>query len=70
MAKTRQVLHFVDYGKEYKVVNEINCFDRPYRIYNIYNEIGKDGFIHSHKKLVERCDSLGECFRWFYLNVY
>ena len=69
MAKTRQVLKFCDQGKEYKVIKEIGVWDRPYKIYNLYRDLDQYGYPRNHKKLVARCDSLGECFKWFYLNL-
>ena len=67
MSKTRQVLHFVDFGKEYKVIKyygEVN----PYRIYHLYTDIGKNGFPVHHKKLMESYCSLEGCFYWFLQN--
>ena len=69
MAKTRQILKFCDYGKEYKVVKVIGDYDNPYRIYHIYRDYNQYHYITEHKKLVGQFSCLGECFKWFYLNV-
>ena len=67
MAKTKTVLHFCDFGKEYKVIKyygELN----PYRIYHLYRDIGKNGFPVDHKKLMEKYANLASCFYWFLNN--
>ena len=69
MAKTRQILKFCELGKEYRVIKEINVFDRPYKIYNMYRDWDEYGYPRDHKKLIARFDSLRECFKWFYMYL-
>ena len=64
MSKTRTILHFVDYGKEYKVIKYYGTTN-PYRIYHLYADIGVDGFRHEHQKLMEAYVDLRSCFYWF-----
>lgn len=65
MAKTKQVLHLVYFGHEYKVIKHYGVKGNPYRIYQLYCDIGNDGFPHSHKKCVEAYENLASCFYWF-----
>lgn len=67
MAKSRQVLHLVDQGKEYKVIRFYGVTN-PYRIYHLYRDIGADGFPHDHKRMVEAYGNLHSCFCWFIQN--
>lgn len=65
--KTKQVLHFIDFGKEYSVIKHYGKVN-PYRIYHHYQDIGKDGFPHKHKKMMDQYASLEGCFYWFIQN--
>lgn len=65
--KTRQVLHFVDLGKEYSVIKHYGKTN-PYRIYRHYSDIGPDGVMHDHRKQVETYANLESCFYWFLQN--
>lgn len=67
MAKTRQVLHFVDFGKEYMVVKHYGKIN-PYRIYHLYTDIGENGFPVHHRKCMEQYANLESCFYWFLEN--
>lgn len=67
--KTKQVMHFCNYGKEYCVIKRLSCTElNQYRIYHIYSDIGPDGRIHSHKKQVAAYADMGSCFYWFIQN--
>ena len=67
--KTRQVMHFCEYGKEYSVVRRMGCEDmNPYRIYRHYRDFGPDGYPHDHKKQVAAYADLRSCFCWFLQN--
>ena len=69
MAKARQVLSFCDMGKAYKVIKKLDLDDEtPYKIYHIYNDYGRDGYITEHRKLVAQFTTLNSCFYWFYQN--
>lgn len=64
MQKTKCVLHFVYFGKEYRVIRyygETNS----YRIYHYFNDYNKRGVITEHKKLMAKYDNLASCFCWF-----
>ena len=70
MAKTRQIFSYCDYGKQYKVIKQLNTFDRPYKIYHCYRDFdGRHDYPTSHKKLVAQFDSMWEVFGWFRDNV-
>ena len=64
MAKTKQVLHLVDQGKEYRVI-KVYGVNNPYRIYHYYNDYNKRGFLTEHRKLRESYGDLVSCFYWF-----
>ena len=68
MAKTRQVLHFVDQGKEYMVIRHFGVSANPYRIYHLYRTWGDDNRPHDHKVCVEQYGNLASCFYWFLQN--
>lgn len=65
--KTRQVMHLIDFGKEYKVIKLLNSAEEyPYRIYNCYYDYdGEDGRLAYHKKMVAKLQMLGDVFMWF-----
>jgi len=67
--KTRQVMHFCEYGKEYSVIKIIDSKENnPYRIYHHYSDIGPNGRLHDHKKQMEKYADLYSCFCWFIQN--
>jgi len=67
--KTKQVMHFCHYGKEYSVIKCMDCYEvNPYRIYHHFNDIGEDGVIHAHRKLMIKYADLYSCFYWFIQN--
>ena len=67
--KTRQVMHFCHYGKEYSVIMRLSCTDpNPYRIYHHYTDIGLDGRPRHHKKQMAAYTNLASCFYWFIQN--
>ena len=72
MPKTRQIMKFCEYGKEYSVVKvygkENSWKEDPYRIYHHYRDLDETGYPHEHKKLMAECASLGACFYWFLRN--
>ena len=68
MAKTRQVLSFCENGKEYKVIKHYGKTN-PYRIYHIFRDYNKHGFLTEHKKLVVAYADLLSCFYWFTQNT-
>lgn len=71
MAKTRQVMHLVDFGKEYKVIKTLDCMaDYPYKIYHCYYDYdGKHTYPTYHKKMVAKFELLGDVFYWFMTNT-
>lgn len=62
--KTKQVLHIVDQGKEYRVIKYYGA-NNPYRIFHYYREINEHGFPTEHRKLMEAYGNLESCFYWF-----
>lgn len=67
MPKTRQIMKFCEYGREYsviKVYGEVN----PYKIYHHYRDLDANGYPHEHRKLMEEYGNLGSCFYWFLQN--
>lgn len=64
MSKTQTVLHFVDMGKEYKVIRYFGE-NNPYRIYEFYNDYNKYGFLTNHRKLMVKYADMISCFYWF-----
>lgn len=69
MSKTRKVLDFCDCGKCYTVIRHEGDIN-PYWIYHHYSDYGVDGFLHHHKKLMEKYGDMQSCFWWFLQNVY
>ena len=67
MPKTRQIMKFCEYGKEYSVVRVFGE-EYPYRIYHYYRTLDATNRVHEHKELVAKADNLYECFRWFIKN--
>lgn len=69
--KTAQIMHIVDFGKEYRVIKRLGCTEEfPYRIYHCYYDYdGKHTCPTYHKKQVAQCELLGDVFKWFYFNV-
>ena len=65
--KTKQVLRFVDNGKEYRVIRHYGDIN-PYWIYHVYNDYNKAGIVTEHKKLVYKYANLASCFAWFLNN--
>ena len=69
MAKTRQVFSYSEYGKQYKVIKQLNCFDHPYSVYQICYEYGiEQNYPVKHRKLIAKFDCMWEVFKWFYEN--
>ena len=66
MYKSKTVIHFVDYGKEYKVI-KIYGSNNQYRIYHLFNTI-ENGRPKAHKKQMEKYADLTSCFYWFINN--
>lgn len=69
--KTTQVMHLVDFGKEYRVIKRLNCMEEyPYRIYHCFYEYdARRGYNSYHKKQVAQCQLLGDVFAWFLRNT-
>lgn len=67
MAKTRQIMSFCEYGKAYKVVRHYGT-DNPYKIYHLYNDYNKYGYLTEHRKLMAQYADLQSCFYWFIQN--
>jgi len=67
--KTKQVMHFCEFGKEYSVIKILDSKENnPYRIYHHYRDIGADGQIHEHRKQMDKYADLYSCFFWFMQN--
>lgn len=66
--KQKQVMHFVDLGKEYSVIKVYGAKANPYRIYHHYNTIDENGFLRKHRVCVEKYGNMESCFYWFIQN--
>ena len=64
--KTKKIIHFINRGKEYKVI-KIYGINNKYRIYHLYNTI-ENGRLKQHKKQVAKYEDLTSCFYWFIQN--
>lgn len=68
--KTRQIMRFCEFGKEYSVVKIYDhTVNNPYRIYHHFCDVGKDGRLHEHRKQVEKYADLRSCLYWLAQNV-
>ena len=66
MSKTRQVMHFCDYGKEYRVIKHYGK-ENPYRIYQDIS-VFENGIHKGKRVLKEKYADLQSCFYWFLQN--
>ena len=61
--KTKQVLHIIDNGKEYRVIKYYGK-NNPYRIYQDIRTI-EDGVLKEKRILLDSYANLASCFYWF-----
>lgn len=66
--KTKQIMSFCYYGKEYKVIRNYKEKNNQFCIYQIYNDYNKHGMITEHRKLMVKYENLASCFYWFIDN--
>ena len=64
--KTKQVLHVIEYGEEYRVIKHYGK-NNPYRIYQDVRTI-ENGVLKERRILRESYGNLASCFYWFIDN--